>query len=65
MQDKVVEQVVSDQVEDALRKLLSEKVAELTKQGEGGPKCWAAVLFPEPHAEDARGVRISNGRSKA
>ena len=40
-----VESVVSDPVEDALRKLLSEEVAELTKQGRGGPKCWPAVLL--------------------
>jgi hypothetical protein len=37
--------VVSDQVEAALRKLLSEEVAKLTKEGKGGPKCWPAVLL--------------------
>ena len=45
MQEKVMETVVSDQVEEALRNLLSEAVAELTKAGKGGPKCWAAVLL--------------------
>jgi hypothetical protein len=39
------EPVVSDQVETALRKLLSEEVVELTKRGGGGPKCWPAVLL--------------------
>ncbi len=43
MQDKVAETVVSDQVEDALRTLLCEELAELTKEGKGGSKCWAAV----------------------
>lgn len=37
--------VVSDQVESALRKLLSEEVAKLTKEGKGGQKCWPAVLL--------------------
>ena len=45
MQDKAVETVVSDQVEEALRNLVSEEVAELTKEGKGGPKCWAVVLL--------------------
>ena len=45
MQDKVTETAVSDQVEDALRTLLSEELAELTKEGKGGPKCWPAVLL--------------------
>ena len=45
MQDKVVETVVSDQVEEALRNLLSAEVAKLTKEGKGGPKCWAVVLL--------------------
>jgi hypothetical protein len=37
--------VVSDQVEAALRKLLSEEVVKLTKEGKGGHKCWPAVLL--------------------
>jgi hypothetical protein len=45
MQDKVAESVVSDRVEDALRELLSEEFAELTKEGKGGQKCWPAVLL--------------------
>lgn len=40
-----METVVSDQVEAALCKLFSEEVAELTKEGKGGPKCWPAVLL--------------------
>ncbi len=36
---------VSDRVEDALRQLLAAEVAELTEQGKGGRKCWAAVLL--------------------
>ncbi len=39
------EAAVSDQVEAALRRLLSEEVVELTKEGNGGPKCWPAVML--------------------
>jgi hypothetical protein len=45
MNTRAAETVVSDQVEDALRALLSEEVAELTKQGKGGAKCWPAILL--------------------
>ena len=45
--------VVSDQIEAALRGLLSEEVARLTTEGKGGPKCWPAVLL-EIAAKPAR-----------
>jgi hypothetical protein len=36
---------VSDRVEAALHRLLSEEVAELSRAGKGGPKCWPAVIL--------------------